>query len=43
VRKFNIPTTVGGVFVYTSKKSRKSSTHKVVRVTADGCYTIKVK
>jgi hypothetical protein len=42
VRKFGIPTKVGGTFVYTSKKSRKSSTHKVVRVTADGCYTVKV-
>jgi hypothetical protein len=42
VRKFGIPTTVGGTFVYTSKKSRKASTHQVVRVTQDGCYTVKV-
>lgn len=42
IRKYGIPTTVGGTFVYTSKKSRKSSTHQVVRVTADGCYTVKV-
>lgn len=42
VRKFGIPTTVGGTFTYVSKKSRKASTHKVTRVTADGCYTVKV-
>jgi hypothetical protein len=42
VRKYNIPTTVGGTFVYKSKKSKKSSTHQVVRVTDDGCFTVKV-
>lgn len=42
VRKFGIPTKVGGTFTYVSKKSGKASTHKVTRVTADGCYTVKV-
>lgn len=42
IRKYGIPTRVGGTFTYVSKKSHKASTHKVVRVTSDGAYTVKV-
>jgi hypothetical protein len=42
IRKYGIPQTVGGTFVYKSKKSKKSSTHQVVRVTDEGCFTVKV-
>lgn len=42
IRKYGIPQKVGGTFVYTSKKSKKASTHKVVRVTEDGVFTVKV-
>lgn len=42
IRKYGIPTTVGATWVYTRKNGGKS-THKVVRVTADGVFTTKVK
>lgn len=41
IRKYGIPTTVGNTWVYTRKNGGKS-THKVVRITADGVFTVKV-
>lgn len=43
IDKFGITPTVGSTFKYTSKRAGgKVTTHKVVRVTADGVYAVRV-
>jgi hypothetical protein len=39
IRKYDIPTAVGATFVYKGK--RRTTTFKVVRVTAEGVFTVK--